>query len=182
MTAGRLIAVVGPSGVGKDSVMSGLADACPRIRLVRRTITRAPRQSGEDYDAVTVEDFEALARADAFCLHWGAHGLLYGIPRDVLESMRIGTDCLANLSRGALPQAARVFDSLVVISLTASPDTLATRLAGRGREPARDIAARLAQARKPLPDGLDATTISNDGPLRETISRALETLYPAQVS
>ena len=40
--AGRMIAVVGPSGVGKDSVMAGLLEARPALRRVRRVITRAP--------------------------------------------------------------------------------------------------------------------------------------------
>ncbi|MEM6634576.1 MAG: hypothetical protein AAF667_01675 [Pseudomonadota bacterium] len=36
MTQGRLIAVVGPSGVGKDSVMAGIKAAVPELHLVRR--------------------------------------------------------------------------------------------------------------------------------------------------
>ena len=53
-SGGRLIAVVGPSGVGKDSVMAGLHGAIPDLHLVRRVITRAPDLGGEDYDAVSV--------------------------------------------------------------------------------------------------------------------------------
>ena len=43
MTRGRLIAVVGPSGVGKDSVMAGLARAAPDLSL------DSPQQ-GDIYD------------------------------------------------------------------------------------------------------------------------------------
>ena len=87
MNRGRLIAVVGPSGVGKDSVMAGLIAARPDMRLVRRTITRAPDLGGEDYDAVTPEAFAEAARNGAFCVHWSAHGLSYGIPADVLRTL-----------------------------------------------------------------------------------------------
>lgn len=70
MTQGRLIAVVGPSGVGKDSVMAGIKRAMPAMHLVRRVITRAPDLGGEDYEAVTVSVFEKLARKGAFAVHW----------------------------------------------------------------------------------------------------------------
>lgn len=69
MTQGRLIAVVGPSGVGKDSVMAGIHEAMPRLHLVRRVITRAPELGGEDYDAVSDEQFAALLRDGAFAVH-----------------------------------------------------------------------------------------------------------------
>ena len=180
MNRGRLIAVVGPSGVGKDSVMAGLIAARPDMRLVRRTITRAADLGGEDYDAVTPDAFAEAARNGAFCVHWSAHGLSYGIPADVLRDVQTGTDCLANFSRSALPQAARIFPALTVLNITASPATLARRLAGRGRETEAEIAARLAQADKCLPSGLNVVTIANDGALEDTIAQALDALQPAR--
>ena len=180
MSSGRLIAVVGPSGVGKDSVMAGIREAAPRVHLVRRVITRAPGLGGESHDAVSVAAFHEMAENGAFALHWGAHGLHYGIPVTVKYQLRKGTDCLANLSRGALAEAARVFPDLHVLSLTAAPEVLARRLSGRGRETTDDIARRLARAEAPLPDGLPVTRIANDGPLSETVARALALLQPAR--
>ncbi|MBM2321198.1 MULTISPECIES: phosphonate metabolism protein/1,5-bisphosphokinase (PRPP-forming) PhnN [Marivita] len=181
MNPGRLIAVVGPSGVGKDSVMAGMIDANPEMRLVRRTITRAPGLGGEDYSAVTQDAFDAAAQQGVFCVYWTAHGLSYGIPADVLTDVEDGKDCLANFSRGALLQAAEAFPKMIVLNITASPATLAKRLAGRGRETEAEIAARLAQADKALPAGLDAVTITNDGALEDTINKALTALQPARV-
>ena len=181
MSAGRLIAVVGPSGVGKDSVMAGMIAACPDMRLVRRSITRAPDLGGEDYDALTPDAFDAAAKSGAFCVHWSAHGLSYGIPADVLTDAQRGKDCLANFSRSALSQAAEIFPRLTVLNITASPATLAKRLAGRGRETEAEIAARLAQADKALPSGLNVVTITNDGALEATIAQALAALQPARV-
>ncbi len=180
MIQGRLIAVVGPSGVGKDSVMDGIHAAMPGIHLVRRKITRAPELGGEDYDHVSTAEFDAMVQQGAFAVHWGAHGLYYGIPATVHEHLENGTDCLVNFSRKALQDAAAIFPRFVVLNITAEPDTLAQRLAARGRESTEEIAARLAQASKPLPAGLDVIHLSNDGPLAQTVAHAVDLLQPAR--
>lgn len=181
MTTGRLVAVVGPSGVGKDSVMQGIADAMPGIHLVRRIITRAPELGGEDYASVSDPEFQDLADNGAFAIHWRAHGLRYGIPRSVLFHLNNGTDCLANFSRKVLEEAAATFPKFRVLNITAKPETLAARLANRGRESEAEIKDRLAEAQKALPEGLDILTLSNDGPLDQTIARAKALLQPVSV-
>jgi len=179
MTQGRLIAVVGASGVGKDSVMAGIHQAMPQMHLVRRTITRAPGLGGEEYDAVSAPQFDAMVNEGVFALHWGAHGLFYGVPVAVKAHLDEGKDCLANLSRDKLLEAAEIFPRLVILNITASPETLAKRLAARGRETQAEIAKRIAQAGKKLPDGLTIITLSNDGPLPQTIASAVSQLQLA---
>ena len=177
-TRGRLIAVVGPSGVGKDSVMRGIVRCLPRMHLVRRVITRAPDLSGEEYDAVPVPQFLDMVEYGAFAVHWRAHGLWYGIPQTVRYQLSEGTDCLANFSRKALQAGAEIFPDFTVLNVTAKPETLALRLAGRGRESEAEIAKRLAKADTPLPDGLHVMHLCNDGPLETTIARAVSMLRP----
>lgn len=180
MTGGRLIAVVGPSGVGKDSIMTGIAAALPGIGRVRRVITRPACLGGEGYDAVTEAEFaEALDRG-AFCLHWRAHGLRYGIPIRVLDEVRDGQDRMANLSRDALAEAAAIFPQLTVLHVTASPGLLARRLAERGREDAEDVGRRLARAHRPLPNGLGIVEIRNDGVLSDAVAQAIAALQPVR--
>lgn len=181
MTPGRLIAVVGPSGVGKDSVMQGIADATPGLHMVRRVITRAPGLGGEDYEAVSADRFQEMAQNGAFAVHWGAHGLFYGIPQAVRARVSAGTDCLANFSRKALQAGADAFENFVVLNVTARPETVTARLAARGRETEAEIAKRLAEADKPLPPGLDVIHLPNDGPLDQTVAHALALLQPARV-
>ncbi len=181
MTEGRLIAVVGPSGVGKDSVMMGLCDVLPDLHLVRRVITRAPELGGEDYEAVKLAEFEDMAANGAFAVHWAAHGLRYGIPAAIEDRLNDGADCLMNFSRKALRDAAEKYPRFIVLNITAKPETLARRLAARARESESEIAKRLAQAEKPLPEGLNVITISNDGPLAETVARAAAGLQPESV-
>ena len=181
MKNGRLIAVVGPSGVGKDSVMEGLAAADPSLQLVRRTITRAPELGGEDYDAVSVAQFNDMAAAGQFAVHWGAHDLQYGIPASIQTVLAKGQDCLANFSRTALLAGNAAFADFCVLNITAQPETLASRLKARGRESEAQIAKRLAQATKPLPEGLRVMTVPNDGALKDTVAKALTLLQPVRV-
>lgn len=180
MTQGRLIAVVGPSGVGKDSVMAGLQRAVPDLHMVRRVITRPAELGGEDYDAVTDDQFDARLRDGAFALHWGAHGLQYGVPIDVKQTVAQGRDCLVNLSRSVLVRAADIFLRFTVLHVTAQPETLAHRLMTRGREDQDQITKRLAQAVKPLPAGLNIVELPNDGLLDETIARGVSLLQLAK--
>ncbi|MGR3484990.1 MAG: phosphonate metabolism protein/1,5-bisphosphokinase (PRPP-forming) PhnN [Paracoccaceae bacterium] len=171
---GCLVAVVGPSGVGKDSVIAGLVAARPDLTWVRRAITRPPSGT-EPFEALSDAQFDARAAAGGFCLSWGAHGLRYGVPASALSAVQDGGLMVANLSRGQLARAAQIFPALRVLSLSARPETLAARLAGRGRETAADIAARLSR-RAPLPEGLDVVEIANDGPLAATVDQALSAL------
>lgn len=177
---GRFIAIVGPSGVGKDSVMEALAACDPRLALVRRVITRPGDAGGEDFEGVTADEFHARAARGDFALTWPAHGLHYAIPATVADDLAAGRDMLANLSRAALPAAKAQFDPFMVIQLTAERDVLAQRLAARGREAADDIARRLDRADYALPDGIIATNIDNSGYLDMTVQRILKLLYPVK--
>lgn len=169
-----LIAVVGPSGAGKDTLMGAARahlDGDPRFVFARRAITRPAEAGGEDHEPLTPEVFAARRNAGDFCLAWQAHGLSYGIPRPIEDDLAAGRVVVANLSRGVLVEAASRFP-LLVVNITAPVAVLAARLAARGRESEADIAARLARE-VPLPAGLDVATVMNDGPREAGVARLL---------
>jgi ribose 1,5-bisphosphokinase len=178
---GRFIAVVGPSGVGKDSVMQRVAARDPRIVLARRVINRPSDAGGEDFVGVTLADFRARMAAGDFALNWEAHGLHYAIPETVEAHLQDGRDVLANLSRAALIGANVRFARFEVINLTAAREVLAARLVARGRETTTQIAGRLDRASAALPDGIKALHLDNSGPLDQTVQAALDRLYPVKV-
>ncbi len=175
---GRFIAVVGPSGVGKDSVMQAMAARDKRLILARRVITRPSDAVGEDFDGITLAEFRSLETTGAFALNWEAHGLHYAIPTTVKAHLEEGRDVLANLSRAVLISAKASFARFDVINLTADHDVLATRLAARGRESSMQIAKRLERATARLPVGIEARNFDNSGPLEQTVQAVLGQLYP----
>lgn len=176
---GRAFAVVGPSGSGKDTLIASVADL-PGLHLVRRVITRPESAGGEPFEGVTEPEFAARAAAGAFALTWQAHGLRYGIPASAVAAHQSGATVLFNGSRAMLAQAAEVFPGLVVLLVTASPQTLAGRLAARGRESREDIAARLARSQFDMPRGLTVIRIDNDGALEAAAEAMRTALQPVK--
>ncbi|GGF49494.1 ribose 1,5-bisphosphate phosphokinase PhnN [Azorhizobium oxalatiphilum] len=176
---GALVLVVGPSGAGKDTLMSeaarlltGDTDLLVARRLVTRTDT-----TGEDHQPVDLATFEAELAAGRYPLAWRAHGLAYALGAEVAEALAQGRTVMANGSRATLPEARKRFSRLSVVHITAPPEVRAVRLAARGRESEDDIRERLARA----PDvPLDADLeIQNVGPIREGAQRLADFIRAA---
>ncbi len=157
MTPGYLVLIVGPSGAGKDTLLNFARThfaAREDVVFQRRVITR-PADTTEDHEPVTEAEFEGRD----FALSWRAHGLCYGIPLELESRLAAGKTVITNVSRTIIAGARLRFRTFV-IEITASPDVLAARLAGRGRETSTDIAARIARNVTPItPDSV----IVNDG-------------------
>jgi phosphonate metabolism protein PhnN/1,5-bisphosphokinase (PRPP-forming) len=60
-----------------------------------------------------------------FALTWQAHGLHYGIGREIQHWLERGAKVLVNGSRDAYPQARERFPSLQPVVITASRETIA---------------------------------------------------------
>lgn len=174
-----LVAVVGPSGAGKDTLMTGARlrlAGDERFLFVRRSITR-PEDGHEAHDVLTREEFARARDARAFAMAWEAHGLLYGIPRAIEAAMAAGRVVVANLSRGVLADAAARYP-LRVLEITADPAMRAARLAARGREDEMDAASRVARVMV-LPPSLAVTTVMNHGTVEDGIAAVLAMLTRA---
>ncbi|MBP0615795.1 phosphonate metabolism protein/1,5-bisphosphokinase (PRPP-forming) PhnN [Jiella mangrovi] len=178
MQAGTLFYVVGPSGVGKDTLIDeAMKTLGPSGRYVqaRRLITR-PAGVGEDHEPVSVEAFEALRQEGRFLHHWQAHDLHYGLPIEIVGELEAGRNVLANGSRGAIPDLAGTVDRFVIVEITAPADVVRERLLARGRETPDEIERRLARAVHPLPQDRDVASLVNDTSLEEAVTRLVSIL------
>ncbi|TXN03421.1 phosphonate metabolism protein/1,5-bisphosphokinase (PRPP-forming) PhnN [Methylobacterium sp. WL103] len=158
---GGFVLVVGPSGAGKDTVIAAARARLagdPRFVFPRRLVTRPP-SAHEDNAEIAEADFSRAAAAGAFPLHWRAHGLGYAIPPDALEEAARGRIVVCNVSRRVIEAARRTLPSVHVVAITAAPETLAARLAARGRPEDGDLGARLARTVRTEADA----TVANDG-------------------
>jgi ribose 1,5-bisphosphokinase len=174
---GAFVAVVGPSGAGKDSVMAYARERLssePAVHFVRRVITRPCDPSLEDHDTTSPAAFAAAEAEGAFALSWSSHGLSYGIPVMVDELVRSGAVAVANLSRAALPDLRSRYANAIIAEITASPEVLARRLALRGRETAEEIAARLTRTVTEERRTAPRHVIDNSGPLAEAGERFVD--------
>jgi phosphonate metabolism protein PhnN/1,5-bisphosphokinase (PRPP-forming) len=175
---GTLILVVGPSGAGKDSLIAGAAQRLgsdPALVFARRVITRPSGSGGEDHFAVTATEFDRLGREGGLMLRWHAHGLDYGLPRELAAALEAGRTVVANVSRTVIAEARRRFAPVAVIAVSVAPETLAARLAARGRETATDVAERLRRGGLLSAEPADFV-IDNDGTFETAIDRFVELL------
>jgi len=165
----RLIYVVGASGSGKDSLMAharGQLANETRLVFAHRYITRAADAGGENHVALTAEEFESRRKAGLFALHWQSHGHAYGIGIEVNQWLAKGMTVVVNGSREYLAEAEERYPELLPVWVEVSPEVLRKRLQARGREDAKEIAARLARQPAGQSSSRTGELIRNDGELR----------------
>ena len=159
---GRLFAIVGASGVGKDTLMRLARPLLRDVLFVRRVITR-PADAHEDHEPCDEGTFAAMEGQGAFCTTWAAHGLRYGVPVGARDHVGQGGTAVLNASRKALGRLRGAVPGLLVVEVTASAGTRAARLAGRGREDAVGIERRLRRASLDYPERASAFRLPNEG-------------------
>ncbi|MEL4069136.1 phosphonate metabolism protein/1,5-bisphosphokinase (PRPP-forming) PhnN [Ochrobactrum sp. GPK 3] len=180
---GCFVAVVGPSGAGKDTIMDGARMALAgdaRFHFVRRIVTRPQMPGTEDHDSMDEAAFAKAAGEGAFALHWRAHGLDYGLPKSLDTLIDGGTVVIANLSRRVLDDMRKLYPSRSVVVISARPEVLAERLASRGRESRDEIALRLSREVS-FDDGAgDVVIIDNSGDVLESTNAFIRHLIKIQ--
>ncbi|MDJ0930035.1 phosphonate metabolism protein/1,5-bisphosphokinase (PRPP-forming) PhnN [Breoghania sp.] len=175
---GCFVAIVGPSGVGKDSLIAYSREALsrdPRFVFVRRVVIRIADAALEDHDSLSPAEFDAARASGRFALAWRAHDLGYALPGEIRQDLAEGRTVIANISRASIEAARVEFDFCRIISVTAPREIVARRLAARGRESAAEIEERLNRE-QPRPSGPGAIEIDNSGELPDAGARLVAAL------
>ncbi|MCR4688819.1 MAG: guanylate kinase [Saccharofermentans sp.] len=158
---GLIVAVSGPSGVGKGTVLGAVEEflASSDANAVGRSIsatTRKPRgneQDGVEYYFKTVEEFESLIEEgeiieyDKYCDNY------YGTPAEPVRRMiGDGKVVLFDITIEGSLALKRFFpeDCVTIFILPPSMDELESRLRGRGTEADDVVKARMDQASKEI--------------------------------
>ena len=143
-----LIVLSGPSGVGKDAVLSRMRESGKPYHFTVTATTRPRRPSereGLDYIFVTSKEFRRWIREDQL-MEWAeVYGNLYGVPRaQVRDALRNGRDVIvkpdvqgASTIRKLAPEAVFIFlappdlgelKRRLTARMTERPESLDTRL------------------------------------------------------
>ncbi|RRC96168.1 guanylate kinase [Schaalia canis] len=169
MTHARLTVLVGPSGVGKGTVVSALKERHPELVVSVSATTRDPRpgeEHGVNYLFITEEEFDELLRNDGL-LEWAQvfGGNRYGTPRGpVEEHLAAGRPVLLEIDlEGARQVRLAMPEAQLVFLAPPSWEELERRLIGRGTETPEQQQRRLTTARTELAAQAEFdTTVVND--------------------
>jgi guanylate kinase len=148
MPRGLLIVVSGPSGVGKNTIISNLFTRIPGLKYSISATTRAPRlneNDGQHYFFLTEDEFTKRIEANDF-LEWAkVYQHYYGTPRSYVEEMLdSGVNLVLDIDVQGAAQIKKALPEAILIFL--SPPSLIElkqRLIGRKTELESEIMLRL---------------------------------------
>jgi len=146
-----LLILSGPSGVGKDAVLSRMRDLEEPYHFTVTTTTRTKRNGetdGKDYIFVSQAEFRAQMEQDGF-LEWAeVYGNYYGVPRNqVKTALKKGKDVIVKIDvQGAKTIKSLAPNALYIFLAPPSMDQLERRLKERMTESPASLKIRFETA------------------------------------
>ena len=163
-----LLAVSGPSGVGKGTMVKTLIERRADVVESVSCTTRAPREGevhGKHYFFLSREEFERRIAEDDFLEYDEHFGNYYGTPKSfVRETLKTKSVIMEIDVVGAL-NAKKSFPECVLVMVTPpSVEELKRRLSGRGSESEEQILNRLSRMEYELShkDEYDYVIVNDD--------------------
>ncbi len=150
-----LIVISGPSGAGKDAVLTKMKElGCPLEYIV--TVTTRPQRDKErnnvDYHFISTERFQEMIERKEF-LEWAnVYGNWYGVPeKPVKQALDKRQDIIVKVDiQGAATIKKILPEAVFIFLIPASMEELAIRLKQRQTESPSDLALRTKTAEEEI--------------------------------
>ncbi|MBC7326986.1 guanylate kinase [bacterium] len=179
-----LFVLSGPSGVGKDTILSELLKTDLKIRKCVTYTTRSPRPTeidGVDYKFITLEEFNRLKEEGAF-LEWAeVGGNFYATPKDfVEEKLKNGEDVILKIDVQGAMRVKELFPNAILIFIAPpSLEELRQRMEKRGTPP-EEIERRLKIAEREMDMAKHYQFLIVNNELLETVEKVYRIIKEAQ--
>ncbi len=174
---GTLFLIVGNSGSGKDSIISGVISKYPsnlkQIYAPKRYITRPPSKFEKNI-SITPEDFKKMEINGKFALKWNIYSLNYGILIEIENFLNKGHPVIINVSRTIVKQAREMYKNVKVIFIEVPFEITLQRIKDRKRETEDLLKERIERAKKNQKFPEADFCIDNTGDLDDAINELLD--------
>ena len=179
-----LIVLSGPSGAGKDAVMTRMKERGVPMHYTVTATTRARRPAevhGRDYFFIAEDEFKRLIAEDEL-LEWAlVYGDFKGIPKQqVRDAWAQGLDVLLRIDvQGAATIRRLAPEALLIFLAPPGMEELARRLRQRRTESEEALARRLQAARQEMGtlNLFDYVVVNYEDRLDEAVDRIVAILW-----
>jgi guanylate kinase len=150
-----LIVLSGPSGAGKDTILSRMRKSGYPLEFIT-TVTTRPRRAREknnvDYHFVSAESFQKMIKNNELVEWANVYGNWYGVPKEPLKrALDKGKDTIVKVDiQGAATIKKIIPQAVFIFLMPPSIEELDTRLKRRRTELPFDLALRLKTAEKEM--------------------------------
>ena len=172
-----LIVLSGPSGVGKDAVVSRMRSLGRPFRIAVTATTRQRRQhetDGVDYFFLDHESFKEMLSASELLESAEVYGNMYGVPKSqIRQALESGIDVIVKTDvQGAATIRKLATDAVFVFLAPPDMNELARRLRQRMTESGDALRLRLETAKSEMDEAekFDHVVVNHEGRLDDTVA------------
>jgi len=150
-----LVVLSGPSGTGKDAILSRLKKSGYPAQFITTVTTRPKRaqeKDGVDYHFISAERFQKMLEGKQFLECAEVYGNRYGVPKEpVSQALEQGKDVILKVDcQGAATIKKMVPQAVFIFVVPPSMEELTQRLKGRRTESDFDCDLRLKKAEEEM--------------------------------
>ena len=179
-----VVVISGPSGVGKDVLIEGMAGRGLDYHFTVTATTRSPRpgeEEGINHHFLSVDEFEQAIRDDEL-LEWArVYGNYYGVPKQqVRDALSRGKHVIIRVDlQGALRIKELAPEALMIFIHAPNMEVLRERLERRGVNSEADIATRLDSAAAEIEQSVafDRQVVNREGKLESAVEEVIGIVY-----